>query len=73
MTQLISVILLGLEEAIRLAPGLIADIMGILGKNDPTAADWQALRDKVNAKGYFDYVPQSDLPSPTPQSDLPPP
>lgn len=61
MGPLFSVILLGLEEAIKLAPSLIADIQGILGKN-PTAEDWQALRDKVNSKGYFDYVPQSDLP-----------
>lgn len=50
-----------LEEAIKEEPALVADLQGIFSKANPTAADWAALRAKVGAKSYADYVPASAL------------
>ena len=50
------------EEVIKVAPGAVADFQAIFSNPNPTPADWQALRAKVLAKGYADYVPKSDLP-----------
>ena len=61
---LASAILTAVEELIKLSPALIADFQAIFSKPDPTTADWQALKDKINSKSYFDYVPKSDLPRP---------
>lgn len=60
--QLLQLAVFGLEQLITQAPKLYADIAALFSKGQPTADDWQALRDKIGAKGYFDYVPQSDLP-----------
>lgn len=66
MSALASAILTALQELIKLSPGLIVDIQAIFAKGEPTAEDWQALKDKVNAKTYWDYVKDSDLPKPAP-------
>ncbi|MDE3068614.1 MAG: hypothetical protein KGJ60_13850 [Verrucomicrobiota bacterium] len=50
------------EEAVKIAPAAAADFQAIFSKSNPTPADWEALRAKVQSKGYFDYVPDSDLP-----------
>jgi hypothetical protein len=50
------------EEIVKVAPGAYADFKEIFSKANPTPADWEALRAKVLAKGYGDYVPASDLP-----------
>lgn len=60
--QLLQLAIFGLEQLIAQAPKLYADIAALFQKGNPTAADWQALRDKIGSKSYFDYVPQSDLP-----------
>jgi hypothetical protein len=52
------------EEAIKIAPQVETDLAGIFSTANPTPADWEALRAKVLAKGYFDYVPASQLPLP---------
>lgn len=58
----ISAVLTLLEAAVTKAPQIVQDVKDLFAKPDPTRADWQALRDKVNSKGYFDYVPDSSLP-----------
>jgi hypothetical protein len=50
-----------IEEAIKEAPALYAEIKSIFTKGDPTPDDWTALRAKVSAKSYGDYVPQSAI------------
>ncbi len=59
---LATAILTAVEELVKLSPGLIVELQTIFGKSDPTAADWQALKDRVSSKSYWDYVPASDLP-----------
>ncbi len=60
--QLLQLAIFGIEQLITQAPKLYADIAALFSKGQPSAADWQALRDKINEKSYWDYVPQSDLP-----------
>ena len=57
----IALIVALVEEAAKVAPQLVTDLQGIFAKPNPTPEDWLALRAKVLAKGYSDYVPQSDL------------
>lgn len=52
-----------IEEAVTLAPGVIDDFKLIFNNPSPTPADWEALRAKVLAKSYEDYVPASALPA----------
>ncbi len=61
---LAAVIITAVEELIKLSPALIVELQAIFAKPDPTTADWQALKDKVNTKDYWDYVVSSDLPRP---------
>jgi hypothetical protein len=44
-----------IEAAIKLVPLAREEIALLLAKNDPTEADWEALRAKVN-KTYEDYI-----------------
>jgi len=60
--QLIQTILFALQEAIKHAPSLVNDLGTLFSKDTPTSADWEELRSKVQSKGYFDYVPDSQLP-----------
>jgi len=60
--QAIQLGLFVIEEAIKQEPAIADAIRGLLNKNDPTPADWQALRDRVAAKSYRDYVPTTALP-----------
>ncbi len=59
--QAISLGLFVVEEAIKDAPELAADIQELLSKPNPTHDDWEALRAKWS-KSYRDYVPDSQLP-----------
>lgn len=62
MNPAIVALIVGLiEEAVKVTPGLVADLQAIFAKPDPTPDDWQALRDKIQAPSYADYVPASDL------------
>jgi hypothetical protein len=72
-SALVIAILTALEELLKLSPALIADVQVIFSKGQPTAEDWQSLKDKVNAKSYWDYVPASDLPKPATATDVEPP
>jgi hypothetical protein len=58
----IALIISLVEEAVKEEPAIQADIVNIFTKSNPTPADWEALRAKVLAKGYGDYVPASQLP-----------
>jgi hypothetical protein len=72
MTTLAIAIVTAVEELIKLSPGLLVEFQAIFAKPDPTAADWQALKDRVNSRDYFSYVPQSDLTRPSPAPDVEP-
>jgi len=61
---MLAIILSLVEEAINITPGIVADIQAIFNNPNPTPADWEALRAKVLAKGYADYVPSTTLKSP---------
>ena len=64
---LLNLLFLGIEEAIKLTPGLVAEFQTLFSKADVTEADWIALRTRVLSKAYEDYVPQSGLiPAPAP-------
>jgi hypothetical protein len=58
--------LFAIEEGIKLEPGIAAAIRSMFAQGDPTPADWNALRAKVAAKKYSDYVPASALTPATP-------
>ncbi|MGH8023185.1 MAG: hypothetical protein ACRED1_06370 [Limisphaerales bacterium] len=58
---LISLIISLVEEAITEAPQIVADLESIFALPNPSPADWEALRQKVLAKSYADYVPASAL------------
>ena len=57
----IALIISLVEEVIKIAPEAYRDFQTIFSNPNPTAADWEALRAKALAKGYADYVPQTDL------------
>ncbi|MGH7939724.1 MAG: hypothetical protein ACREFR_01465 [Limisphaerales bacterium] len=54
------------ETLLETEPQIVAAVEAILAKKDPTPADWLALRQKVLAKSYADYVPASALTSGSP-------
>jgi hypothetical protein len=60
-----------IEEGIKLEPGLAEDLRNLFTKADPTPEDWAALRAKVTAKSYADYVPASALTAATPPAATP--
>jgi hypothetical protein len=51
-----------IEEAVAVTPGIVDDLKLIFNNPSPVPADWEALRTKVLAKSYADYVPASALP-----------
>lgn len=59
--QAVALALFAIQEAIKEGPELYRDIQAIFAKPEPTAQDWEALRAKVLAKSYADYVPTSAL------------
>jgi hypothetical protein len=60
--QAIQLGLFVLEEAIKNEPAIAAELQKLFTKADPTAEDWAALRAKVLAKSYKDFVPDTALP-----------
>jgi len=52
-----------LEKFIAVTPGFVADLKAILDKPSPTPDDWKALKAKIKANSYADYVPASALPA----------
>ena len=69
---LIALIIQMVQEAVTLAPGIVADLQTIFNNPNPTPADWEALRAKVLAKTYADYVPASALAPGSPAAEIPP-
>lgn len=65
---LLATIISLVEQAIKDAPGILAEFQGIFNKPNPTPEDWQAMRVAILAKSYKDFVPDSALPDnpPTP-------
>lgn len=59
-------IITAFAELLRVVPQLVVDVQNILDKAEPTAADWDALKARVQEKSYWDYVTSSDLPKPEP-------
>ena len=59
---LLALIVSLIEEAVKVAPGVAEDLKLIFENPSPVPADWEALRAKVLAKSYADYVPASALP-----------
>lgn len=60
--QIVQLVIFAVAEAVKAYPQLKAEIGAVLSKENPTPADWEALRAKVAEKGYFDFVPDSALP-----------
>jgi hypothetical protein len=54
--------LLVIEEAIKNAPAIAAEIRSLFTKADPTPADWAALRARIASQSYAALVPDSQLP-----------
>jgi hypothetical protein len=50
-----------LEKIVSMFPGIAVDLKAIFNNPSPTPADWQAIKAKVKAKSYADYVPASAL------------
>ena len=53
----LQLILFGLEEVIKMEPSVASELSTLFSGAQPTAADWQALRNRVLAKSYSDYDP----------------
>lgn len=62
----ISTILTLVEFAIGEEPKVATALQEIFSKSNPTAADWQALRQKVSAMNYDTAVTNSQLPPENP-------
>ena len=50
-----------LQEAVKATPSLMQALRELTNKNDPTDADWEALRQRIGAKSYEDFVPKTSL------------
>lgn len=60
--EMLSLILLAAEQLVKHAPAIAAQIGAVLQKENPTPADWEALR--ANLKAYEAYGIQ---PPPAPE------
>lgn len=63
-TTLIALIVSMVEELVKIAPGVVTDIQTVLSKPQATPDDWQAIKDKVLAKRYEDFVPDTQIGKP---------
>lgn len=63
-----------IQELIRIAPSLVADLIQILSKPAATEEDWAALKAKWEKKTYEDYDPGAAAPAPVvvPPAPAPP-
>jgi len=59
--KILALAVFGLEEIIKVAPGLYQEFADLFAKDNPTPADWDALRAKIASKSYKDYVPTTTL------------
>lgn len=68
---LLATIVALVEEAVKAAPGIVADFQAIFSKPNPTPDDWQALKTSILSKSYKDFVPDSALPDNPPSPPAP--
>lgn len=61
-----------IQEIIKVAPGLVIDLIQILSKPAATEADWAALKAKWENKKYEDYDPPVTPPAPPVPPQTPP-
>ena len=61
-TTLIPIIFSLVEEAIKIEPGIQADLTSLFTKAAVTPDDWTALRNKWAADTYASHVPDSGIP-----------
>jgi len=50
-----------LQEAITVAPMIATEVQAILAKNNPTAADWEALKAKITGESFESLAPDAKL------------
>jgi hypothetical protein len=62
--ELVSIGIFALQQLITHEPEIASAIKELFSKADPTAEDWAALKAKIHAKSYRDYVPLTALPLP---------
>jgi hypothetical protein len=62
MTGILAAILPLIQIVVKNYPDIKEGLKNLFNKPDPTDADWDALRAKVLAKKYEDYVPSTRLP-----------
>lgn len=62
MEDAIKLSLFIIQEAVKSEPAVAKMLQDLFNKGDPTDADWDNLRARVNAKSYADYVPTSKIP-----------
>lgn len=60
---ILNLALFGIEEVVKLAPGLVSELQAIFSTGTPTADQFAALRAKVNSESYAQFVPSSALPA----------
>ena len=73
-STMINLVVLLIEEIIKLEPALAAEFETLFSGKVPTAADFAALRAKIAGESYEALVPASQLndPAPTPAPATPP-
>ena len=59
-------VIAGLQLLAKEAPSFITSIRAIMNKEDPTPADWAALKAELEADTYEKLVPASRLPKDPP-------
>lgn len=57
LTLIISLV----EEAIKLEPAIATELQTIFSKSNPTAADWMALKAKVQSETFASLAPDAPL------------
>lgn len=60
-SELIPLVLYGVQEAIKYAPELANELRTLFNKGDPTPQDWLDIRAKYLSKSYKAYVPDTGL------------
>ena len=62
-TTMLTLAVFLVEEAFKLVPNFVTDLISIFTKDTPpTADDFNALRAKVAVESYGEFVPDSSLP-----------
>jgi hypothetical protein len=65
-TSILTLLTFIIEEAVKIAPGFIQDLLALFSEGTPTATDFATLRAKIQAESYGQFVPGSILSGATP-------